>query len=132
MENEKMNVQETMEQQNEQSQKAAVAEGKIPTAQLPTKFMLFVRIAAGAYVAYAGFSAKAGLATMAGAEKAFLTAAVVAFPIIGLFLIIQSVRALKMGKYVDGAMDAGRTAEAGNTEGIEHPNRITFSDEDDI
>ena len=71
MENEKMNVQETMEQQNEQPQKAVVADGKIPTAQLPTKFMLVVRIAAGAYVAYAGFSAKAGLATMAGAEKAF-------------------------------------------------------------
>ena len=82
-------------------------EGKIPTAQLPTKFMLIVRIAAGAYVAYAGYSVKDGLASVAGAEKVFLTAAAIAFPVVGILLIIHSIRALMAGKYVDGAMDAG-------------------------
>ena len=118
MENEKMNVQ-------------SQTEGKIPTAQLPTKFMLFVRIAAGAYVAYAGYSVKDGLASVAGAEKVFLTAAVVAFPIIGILLIIHSIRALMAGKYVDGAMDAGAGQDVEEME--EAPKkRITFSDDDDI
>lgn len=118
MENEKMNVQNQ-------------TEGKIPTAQLPTKFMLIVRIAAGAYVAYAGYSVKDGLASVAGAEKIFLTAAVIAFPIIGILLIIHSIRALMAGKYVDGAMDAGAGQDAEEVEDAPKK-RITFSEDDDI
>ena len=119
MENEKMNVQNKIE-------------GKIPTAQLPTKFMLIVRIAAGAYVAYAGYSVKDGLASVAGAEKVFLTAAVIAFPIIGILLILHSIKSLMAGKYVDGAMDAG--AGQNVEEEIEETTkkRITFSEDDDI
>ena len=118
MENEKMNVQNKIE-------------GKIPTAQLPTKFMLIVRIAAGAYVAYAGYSVKDGLASVAGAEKVFLTAAAIAFPVVGILLIIHSIRALMAGKYVDGAMDAGAGQ---NVEEVEDASkkRITFSDDDEI
>ncbi|MBE5853042.1 MAG: hypothetical protein E7299_08900 [Lachnospiraceae bacterium] len=118
MENEKMNV------QNQTG-------GKIPTAQLPTKFMLIVRIAAGAYVAYAGYSVKDGLASVAGAEKVFLTAAAIAFPIIGILLIIHSIRALMAGKYVDGAMDAGAGQDAEEVEDASKK-RITFSEDDDI
>ena len=118
MENEKMNVQNKIE-------------GKIPTAQLPTKFMLIVRIAAGAYVAYAGYSVKDGLASVAGAEKVFLTAAAIAFPIIGILLIIHSIRALMAGKYVDGAMDAGAGQDAEEVEDASKK-RITFSEDDDI
>jgi len=118
MENEKMNVQNQ-------------TEGKIPTAQLPTKFMLIVRIAAGAYVAYAGYSVKDGLASVAGAEKVFLTAAAIAFPIIGILLIIHSIRALMAGKYVDGAMDAGAGQDAEEVEDASKK-RITFSEDDDI
>lgn len=118
MENEKMNVQNQ-------------TEGKIPTAQLPTKFMLIVRIAAGAYVAYAGYSVKDGLASVAGAEKIFLTAAVIAFPIIGILLILHSIRALMAGKYVDGAMDAGAGQDAEEVEDVPKK-RITFSEDDDI
>ena len=118
MENEKMNVQNQ-------------TEGKIPTAQLPTKFMLIVRIAAGAYVAYAGYSVKDGLASVAGAEKVFLTAAAIAFPVVGILLIIHSIRALMAGKYVDGAMDAGAGQDVEEVEDASKK-RITFSDDDDI
>ena len=105
---------------------------KIPTAQLPTKLMLFVRVAAGAYVMYAAYSIKDSLATVAGAEKIFFMAVMVAFPVIGLLLIIHSLKALKEGRFVDGAMDAGAQASAEETdENQQVQNRITFSDDDE-
>lgn len=71
---------------------------------IPTKAMLNVRILAGVYLLFLVYQMYQGLDTTVGSEKTFMIAAVVVFLAAGILLIVFSARALKIGRYIGGAM----------------------------
>lgn len=95
-----------------------------------TKTGLICRIAVGAYLIYLSY----GLATdmvkkaeeVSRGEFAAFIAAAALFGGVGVWFVIASLKALRLGEYVGGEADEPKKEEAKE----EKPKRITFSEDD--
>jgi hypothetical protein len=89
---------------------------KVPTKNLPTKFVLTVRGLVGAYLLYTSYSLIDGVVNGTGRDKYFLGIFMIAFMIIGIALLLFAGRDLLRGRYVGGELDAGEEEETSESE----------------
>ena len=100
---------------------------------LPTHMGLIFRIVAGGYLVYLAYSIYSGSGEVQGAEKIAFVAAIALFSVIGLWVIVSSLRAMQRGEYEGGVgdprKDAGKTVK---TQEEEKTGRIRFGEPETI
>ena len=72
---------------------------------LPRKGSLNLRLIGGGYLLYLCYQLGKGLSEAKQNDKLIMMAAIVVFAVVGVIIVVTSLKALKEGRFVGGAMD---------------------------
>ncbi len=86
-------------------------ENKKKNKYLVTKTVLMLRAVVGAYLLYTAYSLIGAVKASTGKTLLFFVAAIVAFTVIGGLFVIFSIKAIKEGRFVGGALDENAEEE---------------------
>ena len=94
---------------------------------LPTQMGLIFRMAAGGYLMYLAYNIYNSSGEVQGMEKIAFAASIVLFGVIGVVVIVQSLRAMQRGEYEGGAGDHRKDSVSSEEEAAK-PDRIKFGE----